>query len=71
MNKATYKAYQRSIKDNGLRYTLAHAPKLDGYALAKLDILYNMEDPLEWRVRWLNQPDTTRLNILKLTSPYL
>jgi len=71
MNKKTYLEYRRSIKDNGLRYTLAHAPKLDGYALAKLDILYNMEDLLAWRVRWMNQPDTTRLNILKLTSPYL
>jgi len=71
MDKITYLKYKRSIKDNGLRYTLAHAPKVDGYALAKLDILYNMEDPLAWRVRWMKQPDTTTLNILKLTSPYL
>jgi hypothetical protein len=70
MNKATYQAYQRSIKDNGLRYTLEHCPKLDSYMLAKLDIIRNMQDMLEWRVRWLNQPDTSRLNILKLTSPY-
>jgi len=68
MNKATYRAHRRSIRDNGLQYTINHADKLTGYQLAKLDILANRPDLLEWRVRWLAQPDTSRLNILKLTS---
>jgi hypothetical protein len=68
MDKQTYQTYQRSIRDNGLRHTIAHAPILDGYKLAKLDILANMVDLLEWRVKWLNQPDTSRKNIIKLTS---
>lgn len=68
MNRQTYQTYQRSIRDNGLRHTIAHAPILDGYKLAKLDILANMVDLLEWRVKWLNQPDTSRKNIIKLTS---
>lgn len=69
MNKRQYLSYRRSIRDNGLRYTLSHAPKLDGYTLAKLDLIANMQDMLAWRVRWLAQPDTSRLNIIKLTSP--
>jgi hypothetical protein len=71
MDRKTYLAYRRSIRDNGLRYTLAHAPKLDTYTLAKLDILANMQDMLAWRVRWLAQPDTSRANVIKLTSPIL
>jgi hypothetical protein len=71
MDRKTYQAYRRSIRDNGLRYTLAHAPKLDGWTLAKLDILANMQDMLAWRVRWIAQPDTSRANIIKLTSPLI
>lgn len=71
MDRKTYQAYRRSIRDNGLRYTLAHAPKLDGWVLAKLDILANMQDMLAWRVRWLAQTDTSRANIIKLTSPLI
>ena len=71
MNKTQYRTHRRSIRDNGLQYTINHADKLTGYQLAKLDILTNMPDLLEWRVRWLAQPDTTRKNIIKLTSPIL
>jgi hypothetical protein len=71
MKKQAYMSYRRSIRDNGLRYTIAHAPLLDGYKLAKLDILANMVDLLEWRVRWLLQPDSTPKQIIKLTSPIL
>jgi hypothetical protein len=71
MDRQTYQTYRRSIRDNGLSYTLRHAPKLDGYTLAKLDILAHMQDMLAWRVRWLAQPDTSRANIIKLTSPIL
>ena len=71
MNKHQYLTYRRSIRDNGIRYTLEHAPKLDSYTLAKLDILSNMEDLLSMRVRWINNPDTSRANIIRLTSPLL
>lgn len=71
MNKATYRAHRRSIRENGLQYTINHSNKLVGYQLAKLDLLANMQDMLAWRVRWLDQPDTSRKNIIKLTSPIL
>ena len=69
MTRSQYQAYRRSIRDNGLAYTLRHAPKLDGYTLARLDLIANMQDMLDWRVRWINRPDTTRANIIRLTSP--
>jgi hypothetical protein len=68
MTRTQYRAYRRSIRDNGLAYTLRHAPKPDGYTLARLDIIAGMQDMLAWRVRWINQPDTTRGNIIRLTS---
>jgi hypothetical protein len=68
MTRTQYRAYRRSIRDNGLAYTLRHAPKPDGYMLAKLDIIASMQDMLAWRVRWINQPDTTRGNVIRLTS---
>lgn len=71
MTRTEYRAHMRSIKDNGLQYTIDHADKVTGYTLAKLDILANLEDLLAWRVRWIAQPDTTRKNIIKLTSPLL
>jgi hypothetical protein len=30
-----------------------------------------MEDMLEWRQRWIKQSDTTRANVIRLTSPLL
>jgi hypothetical protein len=71
MTRTQYKLHQRCIRDNGLRYTLANVSVGDSYTLAKLDLLANMQDMLEWRVRWINNPDTTRANIIKLTSPLL
>lgn len=68
MNKTQYFQYRRNIKDNGLRYVLSHCSKADSYTLAKLDILANMVDLLAWRVQWLGQPDTSKKNIIKLTS---
>ena len=71
MTRTQYKLHQRCIRDNGLRYTLANVSVGDSLTLAKLDLLANMQDMLEWRVRWINNPDTTRANIIKLTSPLL
>lgn len=71
MTRTQYRIYRRSIRDNGLSYTLRHAPKLDGYTLAKLDILSNQVDLLAWRVEWIAKPDSTRANIIRLTSPIL
>jgi len=71
MTKIEYKLHQRSIKDNGLQYTINHVDKATGYKLAKLDILANQADLLAWRVQWLANPDTSPKNIIKLTSPIL
>lgn len=71
MNRTQYKLHQRCIRDNGLRYTLAHVSVGDSLTLAKLHLLANMEDMLEWRVRWINQRETTRANVIRLTSPLL
>lgn len=71
MNRNTYFSYRRSVRDNGLNYTLEHAPKLDGYKLVKLDLIAHSVDLLAWRVQWINNPDTTRAKIIKLTSPIL
>ena len=71
MTKIEYKMHQRSIKDNGLQYTIDHTDKMTGYKLAKLDILANQPDLLAWRVKWLKSPDTSPKNIIKLTSPIL
>jgi hypothetical protein len=68
MTKQEYKTYRRSMRDNGANYTISHAPKFDSWTLAKLDILANMQDLLELRVRWLANPDTNPKNIIKLTS---
>jgi hypothetical protein len=71
MNKQQYREYRRSMRDNGVQYTIDHAPTMVGYTLARLDVLANLGDLLEWRVWWMNQPDTSRANIIKLTSPIL
>lgn len=71
MTRTQYKRHRRDIRDNGIRYVLAHVNARDSHTLAKLDILANMEDMLAWRVRWINQSDTTRANVIRLTSPLL
>ena len=71
MTKTQYRMHLRSIRDNGLQYTIDHVDKMTGYKLAKLDILANQPDLLAWRVQWLASPDTSPKNIIKLTSPIL
>ena len=68
MTKLEYVQHRRNIKDNGLNYVLSHCSKADSYTLVKLDILANMVDLLAWRVQWLSYPDTSKKNIIKLTS---
>ena len=68
MTRNEYRLHRRNIRDNGLRYTLAHVSKSDSWTLAKLDLIANSQDLLEWRVRWIRQPDTSRANIIRLTS---
>jgi len=71
MTRTQYKLHQRCIRDNGLRYTLANVSVNDSIALTKLYILANREDMLAWRQRWINQRETTRANVIRLTSPLL
>ena len=68
MTRNDYAAYRRSVRDNGLSYTLRHAPARDGAALTKLDTLARAEDMLAWRVQWLSCPDTDCGSIIRLTS---
>jgi hypothetical protein len=71
MTRTQYNQHRRSIRDNGLNYTLAHASIGDTYTLAKLDLLANRPDLLAWRAAWIVQSDTTRANVIRLTSPLL
>ena len=71
MNRTQYTQHQRNIRDNGIRYVLAHVSLHESYILAKLDILAHQDDLLAWRARWITQSDTTRANVIRLTSPLL
>jgi hypothetical protein len=69
MNKTQYRTHLRSVKDNGLRYTLDHIPIADQEILRKIYIIQKTVDFLNWRKKWLANPlDTSKANIIKLTS---
>lgn len=68
MNKQAFNQYRRSIRDNGYRYTLSHALLGDVQCLARAYDASRGEDMLAWRARWLANPDTSRANIIRLTS---
>ena len=68
MTRNEYAAYRRSIRDNGLGYTLRHASERDGATLTKLNTLARAQDMLAWRVQWLSRPDTDRASIIRLSS---
>lgn len=75
IDKTTFKAYWRSIRDNGARYTMAHAPLNDQRALMAAWVAAQGEDMLADResmlrrfdAGWLD-PDTSRSTIVRLTS---
>lgn len=72
MLKHEYKAYLRSFKDNGVKHTIRHANPAHRMQLVFIDMDrtdYLYGDLLAWRVRWLANPDTSKANIIKLTSP--
>ena len=71
MTRTQYKLHRRNIRDNGLHYTLARASDSDSITLTKLYILAGMEDFLARRAAWIAQSDTTRANVIRLTSPLL
>ena len=49
MNKATYTATRRSIRDNGMRYTLQHAIDTDDYdTMFICDDLTNIMRDTDW-----------------------
>lgn len=71
MNKIQYLKYRRDIRDNGLRYILTQVNQDIGRKLCLIDLHANNVDLLAWRVSWINNPDTTKAKIIKLTSPIL
>ena len=68
MDKNTYRTYHRSIRDNGYRHTLSHALLGDVTALQAAWNASRGTDMLAWRQAWLANPDTSRANIIRLTS---
>ena len=68
MDRKTYRQYQRSIRDNGYRYTLSHAVLGDVSALQALWDSSRGTDMLAWRQAWIAKPDTSHANIIRLTS---
>ena len=72
MNKAKFLQVRESIRDNGLRYTSSHAMDMsDIDALSICDSIQGIMSQIDWlemRSKWLKNPDTTKSNIIKLTS---
>lgn len=70
MNRTQYRTALRSIKDNGQRYTERHAQTEELRAsLERLQTIGTQLDHLQERARWMQNPDTTQANIIKLTRP--
>ena len=69
MNRKQYNAAQRSIKDNGHNYTISHADAESRADLQRLREIGAALDHLLERQRWMQNPDTTPANIIRLTTP--
>ena len=72
MNKAKFLQVRESIRGNGLRYTAAHAMDINDIdTLSICDSIQNIISQIDWldmRFKWVKNPDTTKANIIKLTS---
>jgi hypothetical protein len=72
MNKAKFLQVRESIRDNGIRYTAAHAMDINDIdSLSICDSIQNIMSQTDWlnmRFKWMKNPDTTKSNIIKLTS---
>jgi hypothetical protein len=69
MKKTQYRTHLKSVKGNGLLYTLNHTPNADKDILQKIHAMQMTVDFLQWRQEWFANPlDTSKKNIIKLTS---
>lgn len=69
MNRSQYRTARRSIRDNGQRYSEAHATTQDERdTFKRLRLIDKQTDHLAERVRWMNNPDTVPANIIRLTT---
>lgn len=73
MNRETYQATRRSIRDNGLRYTLQHAIDTDNTdAIFVCDDIVNVMRETDWlSMRASMQRTETKTVAFKLTTTML
>ena len=69
MTRDEYKALSQSTRDNGHHYTISHADEAMRADLQRLHEIGRALDHLLERQRWMNNPDTTPANIIRLTTP--
>lgn len=70
MTRTEYRSTRALIRANGyyaLRWMAAHHAGVWS-ALREIE---QSHDWLVWRQRWITRPDTTRANIIRLTSPLI
>lgn len=72
MNRTTYNRTRRSIRDNGLRYTTAHAMDTNNIAaLMVCDCIANNMKTTDWldtRQRWARNAIDSPATIIRLTT---
>ena len=73
MNRETYQATRRSIRDNGIRYTLQHAIDTDNTdAIITCDDIANVIREIDWLAMRVNmQRSETKAIAFKLTTTVL
>jgi hypothetical protein len=73
MNRETYQATRRSIRDNGIRYTLQHAIDTDNTdAIIACDDIANVMRETDWLAMRVNmQRSETKAIAFKLTTTIL
>jgi len=72
MNRAIYDSIRRSVRMNGVRYTLSQAVPRDQATIQRLWGDQRPEDMLKWRERWMPSREAweTQADIVRLTAPH-
>lgn len=70
MTRNDYRSTRTLIRANGY-YALRWMPAHHAGVWSTLREIEQSEDMLAWRQRWITRPDTTRANIIRLTSPLI
>lgn len=72
MNRTTYNQTRRSIRDNGLRYTTAHAMDTNNTAaLMVCDAVANITKATDWltmRQQWARNAIDSPATVIRLTT---